>query len=249
MCTTKLPLILESPDSWTTELLRALRPVDAEPEIRKSIADDILHISDEMVESISGEMRSSYSHVRCFHGARPATVSPYYTEGLRTFRTGREVEDIVRSLIQRSGLDVNEECLEASSLNCSESIRVHAVYFTVAEQFLLEHGSGFARLGSEYVSAVLNKYASLAGVPRATIKGHPPSGSRPTVFVVDIPVDVVDSDAWSSIVLDLLGEWVDKNRARRLWRPIEQTDICVRVEGQVPPHWIVSHHEAALGSS
>lgn len=174
-------------------------------EISGCWSDDMSWLPDpEVVEHFEVLLRKHYSHIKCFHGARPICVSSYYDQGF-VGQSRKIIEDQFRKMY--SDLDaslLDKVVLEHKKRGDTEKGKI---YFVCDDRDLVEDSGHYLIQGSEYIMALaasLTRYSNQAEDYRLRLR----ASGIPTVFEVDLLLTQIPGIQIEELVRCIIASWV-----------------------------------------
>lgn len=180
----------------------------------KYVVSDDTSWLDDIVQEVSGakvdvkatlaeRLFENFQALRAFHGCCPRDISSYYRDGILPLDYER-AERFARShFLSDAFPEISEDELLKAMEECKSQYRGGHVYFEANEKFLKDHCGHYLLYGSEYLVAVA---ATLTRQDRRRDYRHSLKGlGTPTVFVCDVPLELISSD----IRLELAGSMLE----------------------------------------
>jgi len=249
-------------ESWRDRVWRMLDDVIPE-DVRSSFADnppeyvvsDDLSWLDDLILDITGQdtnikeltaerMSREFRAFRAAHGTRTNDLASFYRQGLRVLRA-EEIEDRARSIFlngqaQYATEERLEEAIRAIGARDRSRGREGVLYFCACEDELFrDYGAGhYLTYGSEYLYCLGIRVMNTWETKRALKEL-----GRPTLFVCDIPMDLIGSGTlreFSGMILEyMFCELVEGLDAHAL-SPGSGSALSLRCD--LPATCIVGHY-------
>jgi hypothetical protein len=154
------------------------------------VIEEIVGESMEIKHELACTLREHFDAIRAFHCARPRDVQSYYQYGIRLLDAAEQNEVIREIFLSGDFPEVTAAQVDEAIQYVGPELRHGRVYFDAHERELVESCGHYMLYGSEYVTAVA---AHIQG-PRDYRQALKTRGT-PTVFVCDVPIAAMHSDA------------------------------------------------------
>lgn len=204
--------------------------------IRGCWSDDMSWLADpETYEDFFDCFTAHYSHIKCFHGARPVDVGSYYQLGL-VGQNQERVEQQFMVLFQDFPVELLIKAVaEHDYRGKSERGRVYTV---CNDRELVDRSGHYLIHGSEYMLALAATLTQLAP-SGADLRLRLRQSGIPTVFEMDVPLHAVPNPQLHSLVQTVVASWFQ----RRLFPNEHHSyDMGFSFEQDLLPSWIVNHY-------
>ncbi len=215
------------------------------------VSDDLSWL-DKIVKKATGERVSTsemlasrlmlhYDAIRAFHGARPVNVESYYERGLEPL-DAKAAEKVARSTFLSGNFpELTERHIDEAIRAVGTEVRDGRLYFEANEQWLVGYCAHYMLYGSEYLTGI----AAQIDAPkdyRAIFLAR----GKPTVFVCDVPLNYMHSDAVEEFAGTALVCMFERLLYPETKHPKvgDGAGICLR--RSLPPELIVSHYHPTL---
>ena len=218
-------------DLLGNELLEEIR----ENGIKGCWSDDMSWLPGKDIDKeVEARFVDYYSHVKAFHGCRPLTVRSYYESGILGQNRGKITEQF-KSVFS----DVDDALLEEAIRDLED--RGHRedgkVYFVCDDQDLIESCGHYLIQGSEYIMAMATSLYRLSG-RQEDYRLRLREIGIPTVFEVDIPLEVIPNYQISEVVGAILATWGTLNLFPDDYY---KQDMSFVIHDDLPPRCIIGH--------
>lgn len=157
----------------------------------------------DMRELLSERLSSSYEAIRAVHGTRANDLSSFYANGLVPMNPG-VVENQAKSLFASGGFAAaaNKLASAITEVDARDPCGARAgwLYFCADDRDLTSKGCGhYLVYGSEYLYCL-----GIRMIGSPATKRILKSIGRPTAFVVDIPISLIDRDTLEQLAGEML---------------------------------------------
>lgn len=186
------------------------------------------------IVTIASSLLDRFSHVRLFHGCRPADVRMYYEHGI--LRHGPDVVDRARAFLRAHR--VPDALIESAVGGVDFQTDQGRVFLALDDKHLVKHAGHYLIYGSESLLAIT---ASLIWLGHRDLQWELTRVGRPTLIVCDLPMQLLSVNSRHEIAQTLYHTY-RQYRGRRP-RRVRYVDHTVVFHGDVPPEAIVTHVE------
>lgn len=178
---------------------------------------------------------NNFSYVRMFHLARPMDVQTYYEKGFLPLDCDNVNQDFREKFLNNPSFpDIVKSQLDAAISSMDNSSQRNGyTYFGLDDRFLIEHCGQYLIYGSEY-------FLSLASRLGSKIQDTLSSIGIPTVFCVDVPIELISDSDLTELGESALHTWAyglvhsDKK--------VREIDFTISITEKLPPKQIVAHY-------
>lgn len=246
--------VIEDFNSWRDEVWSLLgdtltKDVKAEflanpPEY---VVSDDLEWLDDIIARVTGEfadihsltserISEHYDAMRAYHGARPTNIESYYSEGLRLLDAEAFEKKAHELFLTPKYPELTAEHINKAIAAVGRDTRDGRLYFTAHKDELIGHCGHYMLYGSEYLTAIANHIDG-----HTDYRQHLKTFGTPTVFVCDIPLNLLRSntiDSFAGIALAAMFEHLQDNEYSY---PEPGRGGCIIMRNPVPASAIVEH--------
>ena len=164
-----------------------------------------------------------YTHMRGYHGCRPASVEPYYANG---FLPPTENDMLMRTLEILSGNGISDKQLIAAFHEHWDGYSEDGVNFTLSKREQLVNCGHYMIYGSELICGIGRRFGL-----DLVIKAY----GIPTMFTVDVPLERV---CFTSGDIDLLASYLKEHTDCDKPPAVNYGFLA---NGKIEPNLIVTH--------
>ncbi|MBB4303776.1 hypothetical protein GGD81_002828 [Rhodobium orientis] len=175
------------------------------------------------------------STIRTFHGCRPVAPRTYHEDGIM-MNNPRALEEQARRLVY------DDETLTSLRPSIEKEIIEYIfrdqdqgnVFVVLDDRFMISSAGHYLIYGSEWLVGLLGPRA------HSTLRNR----GYPTIFVVDLPLNLINFEVVKHLFEALLQEWTRIKVNRPSWIPEKNFSFCLHQD--IPSSMIVTHYHPKL---
>lgn len=181
-----------------------------------------------------------YSAVRAFHASCPHDVMSYYEKGLLPLDPEAARIAVKGHFLGGDFPELSESNLDAAIKDTSLETREGRIYFNLDERFLIEHCGHYLLYGSEYATGVAASLNRNRTDKTKNYKKSLKNLGRPTMFICDVPWDMISEGTKSELTRTFLAE-LFRHLKTPSYRPT-MIDFGFSIRHRLPSAQIAGHY-------
>lgn len=164
--------------------------------------------NEEIKKNLKQHFSQIFSNIRLYHACGPKSVNSYYIKGFMPLDS-KEIEDDFKVTFSSHTSEKNiQNAIQEANIfitTMTKAIKERInVYYSLDKNCADEESDGLM-FGGEYLRILVNKLHGIDDIKKQKILFH---GRTPTVFVVDIPLHMIDENSLSWILGHIACKWV-----------------------------------------
>jgi hypothetical protein len=200
--------------------------------LAREIGSNHIEARKKLIEAFAG----NFNYVRMYHACCPLSVNSYYKNGFKLLNM-KEQESHIRGIFKDLESEYIDNAIKAARSYIMKDYinRRKRICFSLDREFVDAKYGEFMLGGSEYLRGIaahlendqMDKWEMIL------------CGRVPTVFVVDVPVGLIEDEYLFSIIGNIACKWVTVALYDKTY---EASEITVCLGEKIPAKYISSHY-------
>lgn len=201
----------------------------------KLIAESGQTFDETIAQLLAKRLVDVFSAVRLYHACRPKDIGSFLERGLRPFNLAEyEVLALEIFCFPLTSI-VPADLVRAAIAEVDGAARAGLLYLALDDRHLLENAAHYLESGSEYLQTVAVKLENLTSRDHLGVLRN---YGTPTVFVADIPLQLLDSETHEYLANAMLSAVFLKRRSEEA----PKLDFTVTLRQPANARYIVHHY-------